>query len=191
MASKCDIIRDGARAAMQGGVCGAASPPAACYVTDMATKRDTYFKIKYDPSELLSSTSRMIRRRELENILGGIDSDAQKLSATYGENAPTDISWDDFTGCLWNPNGAKGGPHGNIYFGRDDLMSLGYSPQPLVKALAGKIPDRVTDFVPVWLDRIFNPSLAVVFILLVLILISAALLRAAHRDSKNNNARMF
>lgn len=196
--TKCDIIRDGAQALIGGkckskqpkspqnhGVHGDESIPAACHITQLATKKDMYFKKKYDPSGLVSGSARMIRKDELGALQNDIDADTTRLEREYGLDAPTDITWDDFTECLWNPAGYPGGPHSNKYFEREDIKLLGYRPQPLfgAKALEGALPATLASHVPVWLDRVFNPDLAIVLIFVVLVVVFAALMYRAHRPA--------
>lgn len=189
MTTKCDVIRAGAAAAMQS--CGGANPPPACYVTDIATKSDAYFQTKYNPAGLLTGMDREIRTRELAILEADISGDAAAIQAEFGDAAPTDITWNDFTQCLWNPDGTPGGPHGNVYFDRADLASLGYQPRPALggAALEGKLPAQLTGPVPVWLDRALNPDLAVVVILAILVLVCAALVRAARRGRSGSQER--
>lgn len=183
MPTKCDILRAGAAAVMQTGVCGGATPPPDCYTTDLATKRDMYFQTKYAPSGLISGISRDIRAKELGILQTSINTDSAQLKTKYGADAPTGVSWNEFTQCLWRPDGSRGGPHNNKYFERNDLVSLGYQPQPLFGAaiLEGKIPPTLTNKIPVWLDRVFNPALAVVVIFLLLAVVLAVLVYKARK----------
>jgi len=181
--AKCDIIRAGAAATMQAGVCGGSSPPADCYVTDLAAKRDMYIQTKYSPTGLVSGTALDIRSKELSILEADINADIARIQAKYGSDAPANISWNDFTHCLWNPDGSRGGPHKNVYFGRDDLTSLGYQPQPIFGAttLEGRLPTSLTNSIPVWVDHIFNPDLAAVFIFAILVILFAVLIYKAYK----------
>ncbi len=175
--TKCDIIRAGAAARMRSGVCTGEAPPPDCYVTDLATKRDMYLRTKYSPVGLLSGTARDIRNKELAILQTSLDLDLAHIREKYGAAAPAQISWNDFTDCLWNPDGSPGGPYGNQYYGRADLASLGYQPQPLVGATAfqGQLPPKLTNAIPIWVDRILNPDLAVVFLFVLLVAVFAIL----------------
>ena len=180
--TKCDIIRAGA-AAMIGGQCSGSSPAPDCFVTDLASKRDMYFQTKYSPSGLVSSTARAVRNQQLGILSSDIAADDGRIRAKYGPDAPADISWNDFTSCLWHADGSRGGPHGNRYFTREDLVSLGYQPRPLfgAAALEGQLPRGLTDPVPVWVDRALNPDLAVILIFVILVVVFAVLMLNAYR----------
>lgn len=182
---KCDIIRAGAEAMISGQCTNSPLPPD-CYVTDLATKQDMYFRAKYNPSSFISETSYEIQKKQLNILQGDINYDINQLKSKYGSSVETDITWNDFTNCLWNPNGSKGGPHNNKYFERNDLTSLGYQPRPLFggNILEGKLPPKVTNFVPVWLDHIFNPDLAIVVILLFLVVIFVGLIYSFYKWEK-------
>ena len=170
---------------MVGGACASKRPPPECAVTDLATKKDIYFRTQFEPKNAFTAAGRLVRRKELAIIRLDVAGDAAKLRSAYGY-AP-DITWNDFTNCLWDPSGMPGGPHGNVYFGRDDLSSLGYQPRPVLKAkfLEKHIPAKLTNHVPVYFDRVLSPELAVAFIFVFLVLIFGALLLKAHKDGKD------
>ena len=181
--TKCDIIRAGAAATIS-GKCSGSSPVPECYITDLATKRDMHFRTKYSPSGFISGTARDIRNKKLNIIQGDINGDISQIKSTkYGKDAPTDITWNDFTECRWNSNGLKGGPHGNEYFKRADLTSLGYKPQPLfdVSSLKDRLPHVLTESIPIWIDHAFNPDLAVIIIFMILVVIFAVLIYNAYQ----------
>jgi len=142
-----------------------------------------YFQTRYGPSGFVSETARDIRNKQLGILQGDIDDDAAQIESKYGKGAPSDITWNDFTECLWSPDGSRGGPHGNEYFERNDLRSLGYQPQPLfgAAALEGQLPRALTEPVPIWVDHAFNPDLAVIVIFGLLIVVFAALMYSAYR----------
>jgi hypothetical protein len=153
---------------------------------DLATKRDMYIQTKYSPSGLVSGTTRDIRNKELAILQNDIDDDIKQLQAKYGADVPTDLTWNDLTECLWNPDGSPGGTHNNKYFKRDDLTTLGYQPQPVLGAatLEGKLPSTLTGRVPIWVDHAFNPDLAVIIIFAFLIIIFAVLMYNAYKWTK-------
>lgn len=188
--TKCDIVRAGARAVLS-GACAGDAPPLACAVTDAATKRDFLFKTKYDPSGLLTPTDRQVRQKELGIIQDDLAGDEVDMQRKFGLHAPVDISWADFTSCLWNPDGRPGGPHENEYFRREDLTSLGYTPRPLVggRVFADTAALRpLRGSVPVWLDRFVNPGLAIVLVFAFIVLVFGALLYAAYRSGHAGEA---
>ena len=187
MPSKCDIIRKGARV-MVGGACASKNPPPGCAVTDLATKKDIYFRTQFEPKNAFTAAGRLVRRRELAVIRSDISDDVAKVRRAYG--AAPDIAWNDFTSCLWDPSGLPGGPHGNIYFGRDDLSSLGYQPRPVLSAkfLEKRVPAALTNQIPVYLDRVLSPELAVVVIFVLLVVIFGVLVLKAYEDGKKNLA---
>jgi hypothetical protein len=187
--SKCDVLRAGAAVAMRANACAGDAPEVDCYVTDTATKRDMLFRTKYSPAGLLSGSA--VRNKELEVLQGDIAANSSRLRSKYGDAAPVNAGWVDFTRCLWNADGSRGGPHGNVFFDRDDLVALGYQPQPLfaVSALKGRLPSSLTRRVPVWFDRIFDPDLAVVFLFLVVAALLVTILFKVHRWSKGKVAR--
>lgn len=184
--AKCDVIRAGARAAMRAGACAGPNPPGECSVTDLATRRDIYTQTKYAPENLLTAGARLVREKELSVLRRGIEDDAAKVRAALGPGAPTDVSWGDFTACLWNASGAPGGGRLAKYFGRQDLEAMGYQPRPALggSALEGRLPAAVTDRVPVGLDRALNPDLAVVVVLAFLLAVFGGLLWRAHAVAK-------
>lgn len=187
MATSCDIARAAAAAAL-GGVCVGSSPPPACAVLDQATKRDFYFRTEYAPAGLASAGSREARARELGDVAADIAADAAAIAAGYGGAPPP--TWAGMTRCLWSPDGSPGGPHGNRYISRDDLTSMGYAPQPLFggAALAGRAPAAAVAAVPVAVDRLVGPDLAVALFVGLALAVLAALLLAARRDRKKTRA---
>jgi len=182
MATTCDLVRRGVDAAISGG-CSLAHAQPDCAITDAASKRDLFIQTKYTPSRLLTRRAREIRARELDILRNDIADDAAQIRQTHGADAPTDIAWNDFTRCLWNPDGQPGGPHGNTYFERNDLASIGYQPRPILggAVLQGQFP-RLTNAVPIWMDRFVNPDLAI--LVLIVALVCAALI-ACRRSIQN------
>jgi len=180
--AKCNAVRDGVDAEI-GGKCSQSSPPGACSVLGYATGRDRYLQAQYDPVSAL--TDRAVRAGKLKAFQADIAAAAETLQNTYGAGPP-EAEWKDFTQCLWSPDGGPGGPNGNTYLSRRDLYAAGYQPHPALGGdfLFGELPAPVTDRVPVWLDRVFNPDLAVVVIFAVLVLVFAALIYRAHKWEK-------
>lgn len=182
--SVCQILRDGALAAMSAAACAASPPPPACLVLDLASKRDLYFQAKYTPANFLTP---QVREKELAVLANDIAVDVAALESRYGAAAPVGgVTWRALPGCLWSPAGGPGGPNRNTHFERDDLTALGYQPQPALggAALAGRLPAALTQAVPVGLDRVLNPDLAVVVIFVLLAALLAALLLRARRQQK-------
>ncbi|GFR89416.1 hypothetical protein ElyMa_002542500 [Elysia marginata] len=182
----CNIFREGVRASMQASTCAGSSPPPECRVLDLATKRDLYIQTKYSPSGFASKTARDVRNKELAIIQSNIDDDVKALQSKYGADAPIDgITWNALTECLWAPNGTPGGPNHNKYFKRNDLVALGYQPQPaLGHAAQKKLPLALTSHIPIWMDHAFGPDLAVIVIFGFLLVIFAALLYSTYKWSK-------
>lgn len=181
--TKCDILRAGAAATMSASACSGSPPQADCAVMQLLAKKDMYIQTKYSPSGLASGTARDIRTKELSIIQGDIDALTAQIQAKYGKDAPVDLTWNDLTECLWNSDGGPGGTHNNKYFKRDDLMTLGYQPQPALGAatLEGKLPSTLTGGVPIWVDHALNPDLAVIIIFAFLIIIFAVLMYNAYK----------
>jgi hypothetical protein len=193
MATRCDIIRDAMHAQADGKCADPNTPPPECVAMGLATQRDMYFRTQYDPSTLLSKDKRLVRTKTLQALQTGITDKEQQLRAKYGPNAPVNIAWRDFPLCLWNKDGSKYGAFGNKYIKRDDMNLAGYKPQPLAggQALAGSFlkkpntnPPISTSPMPVWLDRVLNPNLMLIFIFVLLVIIFAVLVYKAQQWKK-------
>lgn len=170
--TKCDLVR-AAVAAQLGGECGA-TPSPDCAFLRLASERDAYAQAKYAPAGIFTADGREVRARSLQILQKEISADVEVIKQRHGADAPVDLTWNDFTRCLWSPDGASGGPHRNTHIEREDLVSLGYSPRPAFGggALSGKLPAALTAQAPVWGDRLLNPDLmmfALVFAALVLL----------------------
>jgi hypothetical protein len=206
--SKCDIIRDVATAASCGmctalaatpprpipegcAAAGRVPPAAACGVPVAANTRMKLFDERYSPAGLFgSATDKKARALIEKDYVTAIDRAEKGLAAAYpaAPAAATDIRWPDFQGCLWNRSGQRGGPNNNVYFGRGDLTQLGMMPvYPLGGGFAqnsiwkaGKAPSPV----PVKVDYLMNPDLFTIVVLVFLVIVFAALMRAAWRHAR-------
>ena len=207
--TKCDIIRDVATATSCGmctalaatpprpipAGCAAADgrtpPAAACAVTVAANTRMKLFDERYSPVGLFgSATSKKARALTEKDYVTAIDRAEKGLAAAYptAPAAAAEIGWPDFQGCLWNRSGQRGGPNNNVYFGRGDLTQLGMMPvYPLGGEFAqnsiwkvGKAPSPV----PVKVDYLMNPDLFTIVVLVFLVIVFAALMRAAWRHAR-------
>ena len=126
--TKCDIIRDAARAT-KCGMCsalaagtplpaacftaGAAPPAAACGVAASANARMRMFATRLSPANLYEGSAAQTVRAQTERILQGISAANEiALTAAYTGPGPsgaaravapgaTAISWPDFEACLW------------------------------------------------------------------------------------------
>lgn len=165
---------------------GKAEAPDSCKVLKLAAMRDVYSKRQYDPTFLVQRGGSQVREAEL-GIMGRIVKDLEDdVTQIYGTGTPVeDISYGKMQRCLNKPDGSRDCSTFNgkktctdKYVSRDNLkMYAGYNPQPVVggSLLEGKVPHRATNFIPVWTDRIANPTLVLVFILVVLLVAAWAL----------------
>src|SRR5690349_12528260 len=104
----CDLIRSGVSLSSSGNCSGVGNIPTNCKVIDLAKKMDQYFKYKYDPSMLLSSTNRTVRQQEMQNLMIAINQIRRELRDHNGADTPVNFTWSDFTYCLWKPDGSPG-----------------------------------------------------------------------------------
>lgn len=173
--TNCDIYRDGVKAIMTTDACSGDSPLPECSVIDAANNYDRYFRLKYKPSldMIPGSNDNTIHNRKLKIIQEDINKDISTLRKKYGDIVDSHTyTWNGLTKCKWHANGAPGGLYNNEYFKRNDLLTLGYQPRPIFNlSFLDGIPAVLTSNIPIWMDRIFNPGLAVIFIILVFILI--------------------
>jgi hypothetical protein len=191
--TKCDILRAGAAAtASKAAGCDGATPQTDCSVMALLAKKDMYIQTKYDPSGLVSKTDRLVRTKVLSNLQGDINTLTDQIQSRFGKEVPaSDLSWGSLTECLLNPDGSPGGGFGNKYYRRNDLESLGYQPRPALGAatLQGKIPAKLTQAIPVWMDHVVNPDLAVILVFAILIIIFGVLMYNAYNWQKGAPAR--
>jgi len=148
------------------------------------------FADQYNPANLFASAADKANPALTERIyVSQIQAAEQALAGAYPGAAPgaTSIGWPDFEECLWTPSGAKSGPFNNVYFGRDDLQTFGMAPTyPIGGTFAqGAIwkPPKASP-VPVAVDYVMNPDLAVILIFALLVIIFAVLLYRAYKDTK-------
>ena len=167
--------------------------PGYCQVGDLAARYDLAFNDKYSPSGFITADRRMIRAREMQIDDAAIGGFEQQLGQEFPKVAPDQlgITWFGMTKCMVNADGSGGGPDSSRYFTRTGLELLGYSPRPLVAvpALQGKTPAWATRMVPVWMDRVFSPDLAVLMIFVLLVVIFSAVIYGAYRWSKGAAVR--
>ena len=196
--TKCSIIRDTATA-MQCGLCSgkpvgcpASVPAAVCSVPSAANDSMSLFAARYNPSNLfLSAADKTALTQEEKNYQSGIQASATQLAAAYPNAAPgaTTITWPDFERCLWTPQGLPGGPFNNKYFMRNDVQTLGMQPTyPIGKTFAQGVLWKNMQHpspVPVSVDYVMNPDLAVIIIFALLVIIFAVLIWQAYRDAKS------
>jgi hypothetical protein len=210
MATKCDIIRDvgvasscgmcealrGAAPIPAGCLIGGRTPPAAaCSVASMANSRMALFGSQYSPANLVEgAVDRAARTLVEKNYLTAIDAAEKELAIAYPQAAPgaAAVGWPDFERCLWNRDGQKGGGNGNVYFRRNDLTGpSGFGMAPtypvgggFAKNLiwkAGGVPSPV----PLGVDYVMNPDLFAMLMFVILVVVLAALVRAAWRTAAN------
>ncbi len=172
---------------------GAFVPHPACNIFKIAPLNAQMTKTRYDLPALFTPIGRAVRRLELDNYQAAIDSAGSALRAAYGDGAPADIKWHQMPECLWSRSGAPGGPLNDKYFSRDALTSAGYAPLPIIGGQAFSAVEqrhpKLASRMPVWLDRVVRPGLAMVLVFVFLVLIFAALVlqvrpRAARAESR-------
>jgi hypothetical protein len=186
MTTKCDIIRAAARAQQGHCVTEATPTPAdpdigACAVIQRATDAARYTQARFNPRALASGISRTIREREMGAFQHAMTSHETLIRGKFGENAPTDITWADFTKCLQNPDGTPG-YGGAKYYDRNALEHhLGYLPMPALGAMTffHALPPVLTNQVPIWFDSFLNPDLAVIAVFVLIVLLVAVLAYSA------------
>jgi hypothetical protein len=186
MTSKCDVVRDAARAAFC-GMCGRDGPPpagcgsppppaAACRVPTAANLRMRAAREAWGwPGDL-------VRVRTLENYRLAIADADRAVAEAYPRVADSAVSWGDVDACLWDPAGYPGGPNGNVYFSRADAAGvLGMQPTHLVggDALAGLFWAPGTSPVPLAFDRLANPDLFAAAVIAFILLVFLAMVATA------------
>jgi hypothetical protein len=154
-------------------------PPAACSVLALATRRDQYFQMQYDPRTAFENSD--LRNRILANIGADVEAAEDKVEKAYGAGAPVgDISYWRMQKCLANADGSPG-DFGNKRIDRATLRERGsYGPQPVIGGsfIAGRVPSGLTSLLPVRTDRVMNPSLMFVVLLIVILAVLSGLVSA-------------
>jgi hypothetical protein len=196
MTTKCDILRD-MTAAIQCGLCTgspiacpAGLPAVLCGIPNAANNRMALFADKYNPMNLfLDAADRKVLRQTEQNLVAGIQTTEQGLRTAYPGAPPeaVQIAWPDLQYCLWNKEGRRGGPFSNVYFGRDDAQAFKMIPTyPVGGTLAqGALwPPPKTSPVPLIVDYVANPDLAVILIFALLVIVFAVLVWVAFNQKK-------
>jgi hypothetical protein len=175
--------------------CAVSAAPGYCLVGSqgLAARYDQAFNDKYNPGGFLTADRRQVREKELQ-----IDPAAESalLSSLQREfpNVPASqlgSSWFDISNCKINADGSPGGHDLTRYPTRNDLVLLGYQPNPIIgtTALSGKVPQWSLPLIPIWMDRMMQPELAVVVIFVFLVIIFAAIIYSAYRWAKGAPTR--
>ena len=194
--TKCDIIRDFSAAAACGLCtgnpvnCPPGLPSALCGIPQAANNRMALFVDKYNPSNIfMSAADRAQLAQEERNYLSGIQSVETGIQAAY-PNAPAgaaSIGWPDLNYCLWNKTGTPGGPNNNKYFERNDAQNFGMNPAyPVGGTVAqGALwqPPK-TSPLPLTVDYVMNPDLAVIALFAILVIIFAVLVYLSYQGKK-------
>lgn len=193
--TKCDILRDVARANMCGmctasANCGTSTPPSAvCNVANIANAKMKLFASQYSPANLYaSSVNKAIRTQEEKIYQGIIQKGEADLKAAY-PTAPAEatvIEWSDFEHCLWNKDGTAGGNNKNVYFKRDDAVQLGMAPVYPIggSTIANVIWKGPTSPIPLAVDYLMNPDLFTILMFVLLVIIFSALMWSVWRTNK-------
>lgn len=214
--TKCDAVRTFLNGASYNcctkcGPCasnpGSNSCPANCYqynpadfcaTGQLATRYDMAFNHKYLPKGFASADARATRLKQMQIDNTAIDDFKQELEQSFGSKAggvPEDqlgISWFDMTKCMGNSNGKPWGADRTKYPTRKDLYAVGYSSNPLIGSattLQGKTPAWAPPLVPIWMDRIMSPDLAVLVIFVLLVIIFGVLIYSAYRWKAGKTTR--
>lgn len=160
--------------------------PDSCTVFKIAEYQEKLFNEQYSPGK--SST---VRKATLTNLATDIKSQEQILQDAFGKGiSASDCQYWKMQRCLSNANGSKNG-FGRTYIGRQELETVGYAPAPIIHAsfLDQKLPPNLTDLVPIMVDRVMNPELAIVVILVIIIGILWALIASVSKWKKGAYAR--
>jgi hypothetical protein len=205
MASKCDIIRDVARAtgcgmcaAIQKGEpvppgCAPPPPAAVCGVAAAANARMALFDLKYSPANLFAgSAGRAARTQAAKNYEAEIQLAEGELAEAYGlppGSPAAAVGWPDLEECLWHRDGTGGGLLNRTYFGRYDAQQLGFVPTyPLGGSFGeGSIwppSDQEQSPLPLTVDYVMNPDLFAVLVFAFLVVLLGVLLWLAWRNTQ-------
>lgn len=175
--------------------CSVSAAPGYCLVGSqgLAARYDQAFNDKYNPAGFMTADRRQVREKEMQ-----IDptAEAALLQTLQREfpNVPASqlgSSWFDISSCMIKPDGSPAGSDNTRYPTRKDLVLLGYKPNPIIgtTALTGKVPQWSPPLIPIWMDRIMQPELAVVVIFVLLVIIFAAIIYSAYRWAKGASTR--
>ena len=163
---------------------------ALCGVPGAANARMALFSDQYDPVNLFAGAARRAETTLAERIrVTQLRATERAVAGAYPGAAPgaARISWPDYEACLWTPSGAKAGPFGNVYFRRNDLQAFGMAPTyPVGGVFAqGAVwrPPKASPL-PVAVDYAMNPDLAAILLFAFFVVLLAALLYRAYRDTK-------
>jgi hypothetical protein len=115
---------------------------------------------------------------------------AQSINSNLSGIDVSKISWSDFAVCTvndWDNRGLS------PFFDRSTLGLMGYSPSPIIGgnflANEQKLSTYATKWVPLFMDYIFNPVLAAVIAIVVLVLTSIYSLREYHINKHIDNIK--
>jgi hypothetical protein len=163
--------------------CGSLSP-ALCEVFNVANARMSLAANKYDP--LYEWTDKSGTELSKSIYTTHIESTESALQKAYPNEPDVKISWPDFEKCLWNKQGEPEGINNNVYFKRNDLVSLGMTPEyPIGGKLAmGKI--WKSSPLSTYVDYIMNPDLFTIIIILLCVLISISYLISRYLQKRKN-----
>jgi len=202
MATKCDIIRDAANA-VGCGMCEALGsgkglpdgcllldriPKAsACRVPGTANVRLYLFGARVAPPAF--GVDREAREMMIADYNRNIADTEQGLIDDYGVDvAAASISWPDYQRCLWDPDGAPGGPLVHKYFDRADAYMQGLHPAyPLGGNLAYRRlwKDSLhAGPLPLTVDYLMNPDLFAILLLALLVVLFGVIVWRALRDTR-------
>ena len=152
--------------------------------------RDLAFQTRYRPSNYFGAGAGDARRAEVQSYADNIQQKAWQLQARYGADAPTNLAWWRYPLCKTPESlAAQGLPYYNRAYLRD---VAGYKMYPVLQlsppnpdagvkgyaftAVDAIVPDGLADRVPLFVDRVAEPKLAVVLGAMLIVAFIAALL---------------
>lgn len=162
----------------------ATAVPTDCAATKVLTRNAMRSQATIRPA--FSAVGREVRRKTIATLAGANAAELGPLQEKYPGAPLADVAFHDLTRCLSD----EPSPSGKVgYIGRAELAGvLGYRPRPAfgvdgsgAPLLAGVFPAKVTDLVPVSVDRFVGPDLAVVLFVLFLALVAVALVVSVRR----------
>jgi len=179
-----EIVILGASATSCAAPAGGQSPPL-CKAAGTANAIERGWYAKWAPQ---SFTKSGVVRRGLVNassfavtaLLGEINEG--RVTERKTKLTEDDVTWWRIARCVKN-NGTST---------RGRLFLAGYDPQPIVKTTVVEkhVPDRMRDMVPVLLDRLANPGLMfIILVVLLLVMVAIAVAEVRHRAKKRDWGR--
>lgn len=175
--------------------------PDSCLFWELANRRDQLFKMQYsfDSVPWADEVTKKAYTLKLQDMHSGIAHIEAKLKLAFPDITDEDLAGVEYwklQRCFLNDGGM---PRHNAmtgtsrkYFGRADLQSAGYVPDSVVDLAVPsvlKMPQQVTDMMPVLGDRLAAPEYVILMILLVLTAVAIALGVSVYRRKGGKHAR--